>query len=315
MLGDVDFFSVQESHWGFDCDWSTSSWHFVHSSTGQQRSGGILAGVNAKHSHRESVKWRDVVPGRLLHVRFTYKLQQIDLIVLYQHAMTFSKGELRKGTFLRRAQLWRALDTLLGSLPLRSSVVLMGDFNATLEPSRHVAGSGIKLGGQSPDVLVDRRAIMDVLRRHKLCALNTWSKVSPTYEHPKGISQIDYICIRQALADGRSKQCGVLPAPIAAWRPSGHHVLTADLPLNWQPWKHSRQTSKTRTTQVFPQVAEVVEEAAVSLDRISGSLRQHSDRPAAKPTKPARLRSCGARAGDLSGARGLAFRFRIASVL
>ena len=210
VVGDIGFFSLQETHWGFDSEWTAATWHFIHSTTGKQRSGGILVGLSSKYVEHSTIKWRDVIPGRLVHIRFTYKRQQIDLVVLYQHALSYSDGEQRKELMKHRTAVWGALDTLLTALPLRSSIVLMGDFNVTLEPTKAAAGYGIHQGGQGSELKADRKRAMDLLCKHKLCALNTWGCKQFTYHHPNGASQIDYICIRQALSDGQSKQCGVI---------------------------------------------------------------------------------------------------------
>ena len=287
-MDNVGIFSVQESHWGFDGDWSSPAFHFVHSSSGKQRSGGILVGLKASVVDRESIKWKDVVRGRLLQVRCTYKKQQLDVISIYQHAMSFSDGEIKKDLMQKRRQLWKELDTLLGSLPTRSSILLMGDFNTSLEPTKRVCGFGVKLGNQAPDVKEDRSLLVDILRKHHLCALNTWSSICPTYEHPQGCSQIDYICVRAALADGLAKQSGILEAPIAAWRSSGHSVVAADVPLNWQPWKQKPHVPSQVKSEMMPPVPVEVTAAEEnpSLMRLAESIRQHGSRSVPKPQKP-----------------------------
>ena len=279
VVGDIGFFSLQETHWGFDSEWTAATWHFIHSTTGKQRSGGILVGLSSKYVEHSTIKWRDVMPGRLVHIRFTYKRQQIDLVVLYQHALSYSDGEQRKELMKHRTAVWGALDTLLTALPLRSSIVLMGDFNVTLEPTKAAAGYGIHQGGQGSELKADRKRAMDLLCKHKLCALNTWGCKQFTYHHPNGASQIDYICIRQALSDGQSKQCGAIETPLASWRSSGHSVVSASVLLNWKPWvtKQARQAAET-TRPVFPRLEAVVSEGSPTLERISGSLKQHCER-------------------------------------
>ena len=287
VAGNVGFFSVQETHWGLSSDWSTDSWHLVHSTTGHYRSGGILFGMRANLVQRESVKWREIVEGRLIQVRFVYKKQQFDVISIYQHAMTFSSNEQKSETMKRRKLLWDSLAKLLDQLPIRSSVVLLGDFNTTLEPSKKIAGYGIKLGGQQKDVVADRHTLMEILRKHGLCALNTWGSVQTSYEHPQGSSSIDYICIRQSLSDGRAKQCATVEAPIAAWRTSGHKPVVADIPTNWRPWCIKPDYKNPRCSiGPMPSLETVATEQLPSLDRLNGALRQHCEIQTARVAKP-----------------------------
>ena len=287
VTGDIGFFSVQETHWGFDSEWSTSSWHLVHSSTGQFKSGGILFGMHAKHVDRDSIKWRSLVDGRLLHVRFVYKMQQYDVISIYQFALTFSNGEQKKEAMNKRKKLWKSLSGLLQELPLRSSIVLMGDFNATLETQKKVAGYGIKLGSQDTAIVEERHKLMDLLSRHRLCALNTWGRIITTYEHPQGSSQIDYICVRQSVSDGKSKTCGPLMTPLASWRSAGHKVLLADVPLNWRPWTQKPQyRTQLDSACSAPHPDQVAREACPSLERLSQSLRKHCNTGPSRLQKP-----------------------------
>ena len=283
----LGFFSIQETHWGLQQDWSTESWHLLHSSTGKYRSGGILFGMSTRHVDKESVKWREIVEGRLIHVRFVFQKQQFDVISIYQHAMTFSGGEQRKEIMQKRRKFWQDLEKLLSELPLRSSVVLMGDFNTTLEPLRKVAGYGIKLGSQEAEVVEDRRLLLGILQARCLCALNTWGKAIATYEHPQGSSQIDYICSRHAFSDSVAKQCGPCQSPVAAWRSSGHKPILASIPVNWKPWKQKPQYSLRSPKLSVPEPALVAAETAPTLDRMSQSLQQHSRQRPSKPVKPA----------------------------
>ena len=287
VAGDVGFFSVQETHWGLNSDWTTPSWHMVHTSTGHFRSGGILFGMHSKYVNKESIKWRVLVEGRLLHVRFVFQRQQFDVISIYQHAMTFSDGEVRKETMQKRKKLWRALDKLLAELPLRSSIVLMGDFNTSLSPMPKVVGYGVKLGSKGSEILEDRGILLELLGRAGLCVLNSWGPIQTTYEHPKGSSQIDFICVRQAVADGKSKQSGPRPAPIAAWRSSGHKVVVADIPVNWKPWAQKPCYRPQRQLQPHvPHPMEVATEPNPTLSRITLSLCKHCPRRESRVSKP-----------------------------
>ena len=282
----LGFFALQETHWNFTGEWTAGQWHFCHTTSGQPRSGGILVGLSSACVDRESIRWQELIPGRLFHTRFYYNKQQFDIVTVYQHAFAFVSGEQKTELLRKRRKLWQSLDKLLGSLPVRSSLAVMGDFNITLEPHKGVAGYGIHAGLNTPEYLEDRCLIMETLKKHNLCALNTWSRKTHTYKHPRGQSQIDYICVRQAISDGTAKTCTTVQAPVAAWRSSGHEVLLANIPLNWRPWIGSRKTSQKLEVSPFPKLEVVIQESCPSPQRLNGALKQHCEQVSSRVKRP-----------------------------
>ena len=151
---------------------------------------------------------------------------------MYQTAISHVSGDKQLDLIRQRKKLWTGFDNLLAGLPFRSSIVVLGDFNTTLSALPEVAGHGI-LPVRSASWLVQERAdVMQILRRHRLVALNTWGRPRCTYHHPNGKSQIDYILIRKQLSDVVAKRCALVASPIAAWRSSGHHPLLASFRSN-----------------------------------------------------------------------------------
>ncbi|CAE7369964.1 unnamed protein product, partial [Symbiodinium necroappetens] len=115
----------------------------------------------------------------------------------------------------QRRRLLSKLDKLLASMPVRSQLIIGGDFNVTLTPMSRIAGYGLLQKELSEKERADQDLLMRLLQRHKLSALNTWSKkgTAATYLHAKGRSQIDYVCARQA--DGE-------PQDISPWWVQSH---------------------------------------------------------------------------------------------
>ncbi|CAE7555031.1 Pol, partial [Symbiodinium microadriaticum] len=182
--------------------------------------------------------WQEVHPGRLLHVRCFSKQQHLDLVCIYQHALPFEASSLTS-TLAKRKQPWNKLDSLLQSFPVRSSVVVAGDFNSNLCSSGSCIGHSILHNAAKPAVVEERQWLSGLLASHQLTALNSWSRKLPTYWHPSGSSQIDWILVRSSLADSSAKKCAPSDAPVAGWRSAGHKVLKASIPLNWMPWRAS----------------------------------------------------------------------------
>ena len=235
---DIKILMLQETHWGSSCDWEANGWFFCHSASPKPKSGGVLIALRSDIFAKATVRWQEVVPGRLLHVRAFAHQQHVDLLTIYQHALPFG-GELLEDVMKKRSGLWKELDHQLGSFPARSSVVLGGDLNCVLEASPPHVGFGIHPGPDRAHLVDERKRVGEMLRRYSLCVLNSWQRKQYTYRHPSGRSQIDYLVVRKALADSLAKGAAPIEVPMAGWRSSGHFPVKASLRWDWRPWKHA----------------------------------------------------------------------------
>ena len=120
-----------------------------------------------------------------------------------------------------------------------------------------------------------------MLHSHRLCALNTWGRKEPTYRHPSGKSQIDFILVRRALADGVAKRCAVWKTPLAGWRSSGHESLKASIKLHWKPW--SLRGHKT----VREDVGGSNTSAGAAIRELRGQLAGQPTAPVVRVARPA----------------------------
>jgi len=237
---------LQETHHSYQNEWQDGDWTFIHSPARKPKQGGILVGVRADFCEPGTIRWQELAPGRLLHLRcYARNQQHIDILGLYQHALPFGSSEV-KAALQKRQTLWNKLDKFLCALPVRSSVVIAGDFNSGLNSVSGSVGFGVVPHSAVPAVAAERQMLTDLVRSHRLCALNTWRKKAPTYVHPSGCSQIDFVLVRDSLADAVAKQCAPWQTPIAGWRKAGHIPLRVSLLLNWQPWKlkHARSAQQ-----------------------------------------------------------------------
>ena len=255
---------LQETHRAFLNEWTADGWTFIHSAAAKAHQGGVLLGFRDTFCSKESLRWQEVHPGRMLHVRCFAQDQHLDFIGLYQHVLPFDSKELEKA-LVKRRQLWGKLDSLLQSFPLRSSVVVAGDFNSNLCSNGSCIGHSVLHNSAKKSVIEERLWLSGMLASHQLAALNSWSRKLPTYVHPSGSSQIDWILVRTALADRQAKQCVPKEAPLAGWRSSGHKMLQATVPLRWRPWKAAQQRERRSTHSSAaasghnPQLQEVVQ--------------------------------------------------------
>ena len=239
-----------------------------------------MMGIRKQAVVQNSYSWAAVVPGRLLHWRGQLHKQQFDILALYQQAMSHNNEEQKQIIMQQRKQLWGQVDKTLASLPYRTSVVLMGDLNLVLHPYGKVAGQGIHAGAQHLDQKQERADVLQMLERHRLAALDTWGKKQCTYKHPSGCSQIDYVMVRQPLADKQAKTCGTVRAPIAGWRSSGHEILVATIRRQQPPMP--RPSSRPHA----PPVEVVAAQRRPELSLLQAAVKQHHDVLTPKPPKP-----------------------------
>ncbi|CAE7194789.1 Pol [Symbiodinium sp. CCMP2592] len=227
---------IQETHRAFQNEWVAEGWTFIHSASPKAHQGGVLLGFRNGSCDRDSLRWQELSPGRLLHARCFAKNQHMDFICIYQHALPF-EAEALQATLDKRRKLWTQLDALLKAMPVRSSIVIAGDLNSNLCTSPPCIGPSVLHNQAKPKVLQERQWLTGMLAAHQLVALNTWSRKQPTHRHPSGTSQIDFVLVRTSLADQEARRCQPTDPPMAGWRSSGHQMLRASIPLRWQPWR------------------------------------------------------------------------------
>ena len=199
--------------------------------------------------------------------------------------MSHNNEEQKQIIMQQRKQIWGQVDKTLASLPYRTSVVLMGDLSLVLHPYGKVAGQGIHAGAQHLDQKQERADVLQMLERHRLAALNTWGKKQYTYKHPSGCSQIDYVMVRQPLADKQAKTCGTVRAPIAGWRSSGHEILVATIRQSWRPWQQQPMPRPSSRPHA-PPVEVVAAQRRPELSLLQAAVKQHHDVLTPKPPKP-----------------------------
>ena len=142
-------------------------------------------------------------------IRLHFQKRALDLIAVYQNVYNRQPGNLAM-----RAQLWKALDDCLEKTPNRNLLVCSGDFNCSVHGPPAAIGTasfpwrnGRTKGPEHPDM----EKLQIILGRHMLVAANSWpGTTGPTYVHGIIASRIDFIFIRAAHSDGRSKQIALL---------------------------------------------------------------------------------------------------------
>ena len=92
----VLIFALQETHWSMTSEWSTDDWYVIHSAAPRPKQGGVMIGIRKTVFEPNSSSWADVEPGRILHWRGRIRQQQVDVVNLYQQALSYSSDEQSK---------------------------------------------------------------------------------------------------------------------------------------------------------------------------------------------------------------------------
>ena len=199
-------------------------------SAGPDRSDGVMVLVSPKF-RQSQVKYDEIVKGRLLRVQIAVDDARVEVFCCYQFVW---QTELSKDDNLRRRQVvLDKLCTQVRAIARRSTVVVLGDFNAELVPSPGRVGQSLAntprhVGPEASSP----HALTRALEEMELVALNTWCSRSPhTNFTSTGNSQIDFIWVREASADKVARKCQPTDPAVGSWRHMGHKQLVASIRL------------------------------------------------------------------------------------
>ena len=187
-----------------------------------------------------TLRYVDVIPGRLLRLQFHRHSQPCDLLNFYQHTW-------RATDHVRRLR-HQALDQLtrtINLIPKRSLLIIGGDFNATCASSPPHVGSRVLANSQT--WATDQEDLQALILGLDLCALNTFPSPHPPHTYMWGTqrSHIDFLLIRREMADGLSRQSYAMhDHPLGAWRGGARHFMVfAQIPIHWRPWSGQHRQS------------------------------------------------------------------------
>ena len=126
-----------------------------------------------------------------------------------------------------RASLQTTLGKPVKQVSARTSLVVAGDFNASLEPCKRLVGLKTCPDSRRPD----SEGLQKFVQDFQLVALNTWHTTHPhTFEQGKTKSQIDFILTKEIASGSHAKQSGpLLQWDLGGWKVGGHWPLTASI--------------------------------------------------------------------------------------
>ena len=170
----------------------------------------------------QSLRYTEVQPGRILHVRVPGEAVSLDVISVYQ--FVWRSTITTEANKIQRQKLIDQLAKQLNHLPKRNTLLVAGDFNSPLFPDKRHVGPRTLRGPKLK--LRSVRPLHNLLEEHQLTALNTWASGKPaTHFQGCSVSQIDFAISRISQAQGQSKSCKpVRNFQVASWREGSRHL-------------------------------------------------------------------------------------------
>ena len=161
---------LQESRWHQSWEGREGDWHLIASSGHPRNATGLVVLIRKSLCSANAITWREVIAGRLVHVRLHLPSRPFDIVGAYQTTFTGTAECLQA-----RAKWCTELHQLLMDIPTRNNLAVVGDYNTTL-PScpphvgiQHFVHNGVKGFGTHHS---DHARLLEVIQDHNLVVLN-----------------------------------------------------------------------------------------------------------------------------------------------
>ena len=231
--------ALQETRWQYSSAWQSGQYSIIHSGEGGDRQsyGGVLLAIQSQGV----IRYDETVPGRVLRaqVHFPGSLLPLEIICIY--APPFDKYMTEERRALRN-NVWSSLDRLLGMIPRRHPLLLLGDMNVHLSKCQ----PNVPCGDPSHRESEDSQEVVSILLRHSLCIANSKTgRAGITYSNsltlpPACGSRIDYSIVRKNMLCCCSAPRIVWDAPWSVPSEFGWHaMITGFLDMRWRCWRRT----------------------------------------------------------------------------
>ena len=136
---DHDVICLQELHWSQTCQFTVGGWTAVVSA-GKDKSDGVMILVNPRY-RPEQVKFDEIIKGWVLRVQIAIDDSRVEIFGCYQ--FVWQTALTKEDNLRRRQTLLDKLCVNVRAIAKRSTVVVLGDFNAELVPSPGRVGQSL----------------------------------------------------------------------------------------------------------------------------------------------------------------------------
>ena len=137
---DFDVILLQETKWRFESMWENATYYFIHSGTNAKdhNQAGLLTIISKRVVDKGSLRYISAIDGRLMRVQFKHGPRQVDVINFYQHTWRPTKH-----VQSLRHKAWDLLTQHIQAVPLRSRLLIGGDFNTPCTASSPHGGPNV----------------------------------------------------------------------------------------------------------------------------------------------------------------------------
>ena len=143
----------------------------------------------------------------------------------------------------KRQGIWRKLQAWVSSIPKRNQMVLLGDFNSSLQPQLPNIGLGV---GPAHLHKKDSQSLQSLICHAGLNVVNSWSRpgqsASTFWTHRGEGSQIDFIIVRNPCNISEMKAAPLHKSPLV--HPTGFRHVPGHCYLKWpEPPKQKKSAA------------------------------------------------------------------------
>ena len=116
-----DIIAIQETHWKHNSEFCSGPWTVVGSGCAEgDRCAGVLIMVHKRLGNSQCVLRKEILKGRMLHVRALSGPTAIDIVNTYQHVWRTQYDQ--EKNMECRMRVWNALRKTVAQLPLRNDI-------------------------------------------------------------------------------------------------------------------------------------------------------------------------------------------------
>ena len=218
-----DVVTIQETHWKRNSEFKSGPWTVVGAGCAEgDRCAGVMTMVRKRLGNSQCVLRREILKGRMLHVRVLSGPAAIDIVNAYQHVWRTQYDQ--EKNMECRMRVWNALRKTVAQVPLRNTVVWCGDYNLAVNACLPHVGASILTASDKQQT--DEQEFYKILQQYGLCVLNTKPQKTTCVTNGQS-SQIDYIITRMQLADRCAKQSRSMhEATFGAWKTNRHYPVS-----------------------------------------------------------------------------------------
>ena len=136
-----DIICLQETGWTLEQQFQAGNWHIVCSGHARDRNSGVMTLISRTLLPADRIRYSATHEGRLLWVKLEFKSHHVDILNVYQHVWNTTAPVPK--LLHQRDKIWTKLNQTICHLAVRSTLLILGDFNTPLMTAENRVGKGL----------------------------------------------------------------------------------------------------------------------------------------------------------------------------